>query len=142
MSGDPKDRRVGCRDEERRGAIHSASHAAYKVLADPFEVGMVCQIVGKTFDIEIQIGCVLEQIFRFQSLLIFKESVVHLPEFALPSSVFSRFSSEFRMWVDCRQREIPENESELIAHSAKQLHRDGMSLPAKGGTRSLHIRQA
>jgi hypothetical protein len=72
-------------------------------------------------EIEAQVCGILQQILGLEGVLVFIESVMHFPESALLSGRFRRFRREFRMGMNCREREIPENETELIAYPVQKL---------------------
>jgi hypothetical protein len=73
-------------DEEGRSASYATGCGTLDVLGDQALCALVLQVVHEAFQVQLQCRRVREQVIERQCFLMLEESLVHVPEPALPTS--------------------------------------------------------
>jgi hypothetical protein len=89
-----------------------------------------CKLPTNPSGVKIEIGGVLHQAVILEGLLVLEHGDVHLGELSLGGRGFSDFGSVLRVGVHCRQREVAEDVTELVAEHILQLLHDRHRCPA------------
>jgi hypothetical protein len=80
--------------------------------------------------IEVEFGRVLQQVVIFERVLVLEEAGMHLEELPLSPSGFGGFGGVLRVLVQPREREVAEDEAELVTQEPLEILHDGHRCPA------------
>src|SRR2546428_13818602 len=99
-------------DEERRCPVDAAADAASEVVShSALELSIVKRLAQCRYG-ELQLFGKSHEKLAVQVLLIFKQEIVHLPEFSAGAPELCGLGSGFGMRMNLAQRKIPENKAE------------------------------
>src|SRR6185437_4520394 len=98
-------------DVETGRSVDAAAHAVSEIISYVFYDGGIAEVFFEPRTIEMERFRVRQQIAIAQILLVLEEKIVHFPKAALLCRGFGGLRGRARMFVDLRQRKIPEDES-------------------------------
>jgi hypothetical protein len=116
--------------EEGGRPTDAAAQAVLEVLTDLICVGARSQLTTDPGSVKVEIGRVLQQVVIFERVLVLEEAGMHLEELPLGPSGFGRFGGVLRVRVQPREREVAEDEAELVTQEPLEILHDGHRCPA------------
>lgn len=119
--------------EECRGCRDATAHAGVDISLNPPAHCGCCEVVGYRNGIDADRSGILDQIIGLQRILILVQKSMHGPEgllTAAPSDGFGCLRSSTRVRILISNREISENEPDVIADVFKHLLKNQMGKAA------------
>ena len=118
--------------EERRGAGNVALVGALDVLGDPRGIDAAAELVPEAVDVEVELLGIADEVLRRQSVLVLEEEVVHLPVLSLRGRRLRGLRRELGARVDVRERQVAEDEAQLVTKVGDEVAQDRLGAPAEG----------
>ncbi len=115
-------------DEERRRSINVVTHPAAKVLTHSRSMHAAEDFAHQALRIETQRFRVFGKRIVIKLVLVFKQHIVHLPEFPLRTCRFGGLCGVFRVRMRIGKREITERKTQPVAQAFLNRLHDGMRL--------------
>jgi hypothetical protein len=108
-------------DEEGGRPVHAAADTAHEVFTDALGVCAPRQLDLEPIEIQRKLGGIRNVVFVLQRILSLVQHVVHLPEPALCGCRLRGLGRVLGVWMNLRQREVPEHQPHLIAEFRRQF---------------------
>ena len=80
--------------------------------------------------VDTNVGRILHQVGRLESVLVAEDCIVHFPELTLSPGSFGGLGGQLGVWMRFSQREMPKDKAQLITHVTPDALHDRLSAGA------------
>jgi hypothetical protein len=112
-------------DEERGGALHSATFTALYIFLDAGKKALCSHIACVLLQIEANLSSEAGQVRILKGMLVMEKGIVHLPKLPLRCSGLGSQSRVQRVGMDFGEGEVAKDKAQLVAELVLNCSHDG-----------------